>query len=117
MLEKSEILGYIVILVGIGLLVFTFINAYLFIGEKLGILSTDIIEAFGEILGPLIETVIRIMYLGIMGWIGSIVTMRGIQILTQTRREAKQETRNVTRSELKQKEKDKLQDSTSSKEK
>ena len=85
MLEKSEIPGYIVILVGIGLLVFTFINAYLFLGEKLGILSSNLIEAFGEVIGPLIETTIRIMYLGIMGWISSIVTMRGIQIFTQAR--------------------------------
>lgn len=102
MLEKSEILGYSVILIGIGLLVFTFVNAYLFLGEKLSILSTNLIEAFGEILGPLIETSIRVMYLGIMGWIGSIITMRGIQILTQTRREAKQRetrTRNQTSNE------------------
>ena len=114
MLEKSEILGYIVILVGVGLLVFTFANAYLFLGEKLGILSTNLIEAFGEVLGPLIETSIRVMYLGIMGWIGSLVAMRGIQIFAQTRqpREAKQETRNVTKPEPKQDEKGKLQEST-----
>ncbi|MDH5449308.1 MAG: hypothetical protein OEX77_00205 [Candidatus Bathyarchaeota archaeon] len=102
MLEKSEILGYTVILIGIGLLVFTFVNAYLFLGEKLSILSTNLVEAFGEILGPLIETSIRVMYLGIMGWIGSIITMRGIQILTQTRQEAKQRetrTRNQTSNE------------------
>ena len=102
MLEKSEILGYTVILIGIGLLVFTFVNAYLFLGEKLSILSTNLVEAFGEILGPLIETSIRVMYLGIMGWIGSIITMRGIQILTQTRQEAKQRetrTRNQTGNE------------------
>jgi len=102
LLEKSEILGYTVILIGIGLLVFTFVNAYLFLGEKLSILSTNLVEAFGEILGPLIETSIRVMYLGIMGWIGSIITMRGIQILTQTRQEAKQRetrTRNQTSNE------------------
>ena len=102
MLEKSEILGYTVILIGIGLLVFTFVNAYLFLGEKLSILSTNLVEAFGEILGPLIETSIRVMYLGIMGWIGSIITMRGIQILTQTRQEVKQRetrTRNQTGNE------------------
>ena len=103
MLEKSEILGYVVILVGVGLLVFTFINAYLFLGEKLGILSTNLVEAFGEVLGPLIETCIRIMYLGVMGWIGSIVTIRGVQIFTQTRQ---------PRQEAKQEEKGKPQEST-----
>jgi len=29
------------------------------------------------------------MYLGIMGWIGSILTVRGIQLLTQLKHEAK----------------------------
>jgi hypothetical protein len=46
-------------------------------------------EAFGEAIGPLIETCIRIMYLGIMGWIGSILTVRGIQLVTQLKHEAK----------------------------
>jgi len=88
-MEKSEILTYSVLFVGVGLLVFTFFNAFLFLGEKLHLLSTDLIEAFGEVIGPLIETCIRIMYLGIMGWIGSILTIRGIQLITQLKREAK----------------------------
>jgi hypothetical protein len=88
-MEKSEILTYSVLFVGVGLLVFTFFNAYLFLGEKIYLLSTNLIEAFGEAIGPLIETCIRIMYLGIMGWIGSILTLRGIQIVTQFKREAK----------------------------
>jgi hypothetical protein len=88
-MEKSEILTYSVLFVGVGLLVFTFFNAYLFLGEKLRFLSTNLIEAFGEAIGPLIETSVRIMYLGIMGWIGSILTIRGIQLLIQLKREAK----------------------------
>jgi len=88
-MEKSEILRYSVLFVGVGLLVFTFINAYMFLGEKIGFLSANLIEAFGEAIGPLIETSIRIMYLGIMGWIGSILTVRGIQLLTQLKHEAK----------------------------
>jgi len=88
-MEKSEILRYSVLFVGVGLLVFTFFNAYLFLGEKIHFLSTNLVEAFGEAIGPLIETCIRIMYLGIMGWIGSILTIRGIQLLTQFKRETK----------------------------
>ena len=45
-------------------------------------------SVFGEALAPLIETCIRAIYLGIMGWIGSIVTRRGVQILV-TPQEAK----------------------------
>lgn len=88
-MEKSEILTYSILFIGVGLLVFTFFNAFLFLGEKIGLLSTDVIEAFGEAIGPLIETCIRIMYLGIMGWIGSIMTIRGIQLITQLKHEAK----------------------------
>lgn len=88
-MEKSEILTYAVLFIGVGLLVFTFFNAYLFLGEKLQLLSTNLMDAFGEAIGPLIETCIRIMYLGIMGWIGSLLTIRGVQLLTQLKREAK----------------------------
>jgi hypothetical protein len=88
-MQKSDILTYIVLFVGVGLLVFTFFNAFLFLGEKIFFLSTNLMEAFGEAVGPLIETCIRIMYLGIMGWIGSILTVRGIQLVTQLKHEAK----------------------------
>lgn len=88
-MEKSEILTYSVLFVGVGLLVFTFFNAFLFLGEKIHLLSTNLVEAFGESIGPLIEACIRIMYLGIMGWIGSILTVRGIQLLTQLKHKAK----------------------------
>jgi len=88
-MEKSEILTYSVLFVGVGLLVFTFFNAYLFLGEEIRFLSTNLVEVFGEAIGPLIETCIRIMYLGIMGWIGSILTVRGIQLLTQLKHEPK----------------------------
>jgi len=84
MISKSEILAYVVLFVGVGLLVFTFFNAYLFLVGALEIQSLGgLEEAFGEVLAPLIETCIRIMYLGVMGWIGSILTVRGIQFRTQ----------------------------------
>lgn len=86
MISKSEILAYVVLFLGVGLLVFTFFNAYLFLVGALVIPSLgDFEEAFGDVLAPLIETCIRIMYLGIMGWIGSILTVRGIQFRTQLR--------------------------------
>lgn len=88
-MDKSEILAYSVLFIGVGLLVFTFFNAFLFLGERIQLLSTSLLEAFGEAVGPLFETCIRIMYLGIMGWIGSILTIRGIQLVSQFRREAK----------------------------
>ncbi|UCG45331.1 MAG: hypothetical protein JSV58_00695 [Candidatus Bathyarchaeota archaeon] len=91
MVERNEVLAYIILFIGVGLLVFTFISAYSLLA---GLATIDpipsLVEQFGEVLAPLIETCIRIMYLGIMGWIGSILTIRGIQFLTQTKHQNKQ---------------------------
>jgi len=93
MVDKTEISRFVVLLVGVILLVFTFLNAYLFLREGLSIVSTSgLVELFGEALAPLVETCIRIMYLGIMGWIGSILTIRGVQLLTLPKPEVKSET-------------------------
>ena len=86
-MEKSEGLAYTILLVGIGLLGFTFLNAYLFLKEGFSIItSADLIKSFGEVLGVLVETIINVVYLGVMGWIGSIVTTRGIQLISTTKK-------------------------------
>jgi len=88
MISKPEVPRFVVLLVGVILLVFAFFNAYVFLQRDLGIVSTSGLEnLFGEALGPLIEASIRVMYLGIMGWIGSIVTIRGVQLLTSPKPE------------------------------
>lgn len=80
--EKAELSGLVVLFIGVGLLGFTFFNAYTFLIGKLGILSSqDLIAVFGNALGPLIEATIRTLYLGIMGWVGSILTIRAVQLL------------------------------------
>jgi hypothetical protein len=91
MIDRAEVSGYIVLLVGVALLVFTFINAYFFLVGVLGISIGDWVAELGDLLGPLVETCIRIMYLGIMGWIGALLTKRGIEFLTKLPREAKKE--------------------------
>lgn len=92
MISKPEVPSFIVLLVGVILLVFAFFNAYIFLQEDLSIISGSGLEdLFGEALGPLIGACIRVMYLGIMGWIGSIVTIRGVQLLTSPKPEAKPE--------------------------
>jgi len=89
-METSENLGIAVLLIGIVLLTTTFIDAYLFLTENISILPVpNLIAAFGEALAPLIEASIRILYLGVMGWIGSTVTMRGIAVLLQVKPETK----------------------------
>ncbi|MFQ6068070.1 MAG: hypothetical protein ACE5KD_00850 [Candidatus Bathyarchaeia archaeon] len=82
--NKAQFSGIIILFIGVALLAFTFINAFLFLQEPFGIIATgDLARVFGEALAPLIQACIRLMYLGIMGWIGSLLTLRGIPLVTQ----------------------------------
>jgi len=85
-IDKIELSGLVVLFAGVILLAFTFFSAYTFLIGKLNILSSqDLVAVFGNALGPLIEAIIRILYLGIMGWMGSILTIRAIQLLKKER--------------------------------
>jgi len=80
--DKIAISGLAVLMIGVALLIFTFISAYGFLTQTLSIIaSEDLAQTFGEALAPLIATSIRVMYLGVMGWIGSLLTIRGITIV------------------------------------
>ncbi|MEM3700838.1 MAG: hypothetical protein QXL57_08265 [Candidatus Bathyarchaeia archaeon] len=80
--EKIALSGITVLMIGVALLVFTFISAYGFLTQSLSIMaSEDLVKTFGEALAPLIATCVRIMYLGVMGWIGSLLTIRGVTII------------------------------------
>lgn len=86
LIDKVEASGIAILLVGVVFLAFTFLNAYWFLTEKLDIIaSSDLINAFGEALAPLIATCIRVMYLGVMGWVGSMLTTRGISLIKHTK--------------------------------
>jgi hypothetical protein len=83
--EKIALSGITVLMIGVALLVFTFISAYGFLTQSLSIIaSEDLAKTFGEALAPLIATCVRIMYLGIMGWVGSLLTIRGVTIIAHT---------------------------------
>jgi hypothetical protein len=90
--DKALFSGYVTLFIGVALLAFTFASAYLFLSNDPSITgSPDLVAVFGDALAPLILTCIRIMYLGIMGWIGSLLTIRGVQLVTQLKHEAKPE--------------------------
>ncbi len=83
--DKIALSGITVLMIGVALLIFTFISAYGFLTQNLSIIaSEDLVQTFGEALAPLIATCIRIMYLGIMGWVGSLLTIRGVTIIAHT---------------------------------
>jgi type IV secretory pathway VirB2 component (pilin) len=84
--EKSELVAYILIGVGVVLLILTFVMAYLILTSAASpSTSPDLSKALGEILGPIAEAVVKVMFLGIMGWTGSIATMRGIQLYKESK--------------------------------
>jgi len=88
-MDKVELSGFIVLFVGVGLLAFTFFSAFAFLIGSFGISgSQSLVQAFGQALAPLMEAVIRILYLGVMGWIGSLLTIRGVQLIKKERAEA-----------------------------
>ncbi len=81
--NKPQFTGIIILSIGVALLTFTFVNAFLFLQEPLSMIATgDLARVFGDALAPLIQACIRLMYLGIMGWIGSMLTVRGIPLVT-----------------------------------
>jgi hypothetical protein len=80
--DKVALSGITVLMIGVALLIGTFVSAYGFLTQSLSIIaSEDLVRTFGEALAPLIATCIRIMYLGVMGWIGSLLTIRGVTII------------------------------------
>lgn len=91
-MDSVKVSGFVVLFIGVAVLLFTFYSAYGFLVGVLEIpTSGDIMDLFGDALAPLIVYAIRALYLGIMGWIGSILTRRGVQTITAERGEAKVE--------------------------
>lgn len=80
--DKVEVSGIVVLFVGVILLVATFYSAFMFLVGDITILaSADLAELFGNALSPLIAAVIHVLYLGVMGWMGSVMTIRAVQLL------------------------------------
>ena len=85
--EITRTVCIVLLFVGMGLLIFTFLSAFVFLlmtptfGELTGALE----DIFGEALGPLVEACIKVMYLGVMGWVGSVMLRRGTQALATFR--------------------------------
>jgi hypothetical protein len=83
--DKIALSGLAVLSIGVALLIFTFISAYGLLTQNVNIIATaDLAQTFGESLAPLIATCIRLMYLGVMGWVASLMTIRGVTVITHT---------------------------------
>jgi hypothetical protein len=85
-MKSSETSGITILLIGIALLSVTFIIACIHLQGNINVLPVpSLMASFGEALSPLIEAAIRILYLGLMGWIASKVTAKGITVLLQAK--------------------------------
>jgi hypothetical protein len=80
--DKVEVSGIVVLFIGVILLAATFYSAFMFlVGDVTILTSADLAELFGNALSPLIAAVIHVLYLGVMGWMGSVMTIRAVQLL------------------------------------
>jgi hypothetical protein len=89
-MDKLEIVAYVLLGTGLALLVFTFALAFNLFSTVARIFSSsDLLQALGEILGPATEAIVKFLYLAIMAWVGSIMTMRGIQLYRELKATSK----------------------------
>ncbi|MFA5365140.1 MAG: hypothetical protein WC325_08185 [Candidatus Bathyarchaeia archaeon] len=85
-IKISETSGTIITLVGIALMLITFAFAYVHLTEEINVLPLSGLTFYlGEQLTPIIEAGIRLLYLVVMGWIASKVTIIGITVLMKAR--------------------------------
>jgi len=81
-IKPSESSGITILLTGLALLGITFILACIHLQGNINVLPVPrLMSSFGEALSPLIEAAIRVLYLGIMGWIATTVTTKGVNVL------------------------------------
>ena len=88
----SQTAGVLILSLGLVLLCVTFVEALLILKEVRDLtISGDLASSFGVALGPLSSAIVRAIYLGVMGWVSSIITLRGMQLMTSSRRKAETE--------------------------
>jgi hypothetical protein len=85
-IKSSETSGVTILLAGITLLLITFVVACIHLYGDISVLPVpSLMASFGEGLSPLLEAVIRVLYLGLMGWIASIVIAKGVTALLRAK--------------------------------
>jgi hypothetical protein len=85
-IKVSETSGITILLVGIALLFVTFVVACIHLYGDINVLPVpSLMSSFGEGLSPLIEAATRVLYLGLMGWIASIVIAKGVTALLRAK--------------------------------
>ena len=85
-IKCSETSGIAILLAGIALLLTTFVIASIHLQGDINVLPVpSFLSSFGKAFSPLVEASIRVLYLGIMGWIATTVTAKGLNVLLQAK--------------------------------
>ena len=81
-IKSTENSGIVILLTGVVLLLITFLFAYGNLQADINTMSVlGIFFPFVDILSPLLEAAFRLLYLALMGWIASLVMIKGLNIL------------------------------------
>jgi hypothetical protein len=82
--HKSGSTGLIITAVGAGMLAATFVIAFDVYGIYMGLAQSDFNAASANFVGSLnslLQAAIVVMFLGIMGWVGSTFLLRGVEFM------------------------------------
>ena len=79
-LQKSGILGIVVTLLGIALLLIVFTISYQIFNTYYHF-KTDQVSDIQATLTLVLGSAIQVMFLGVMGWVGSILLLRGVDFM------------------------------------
>jgi hypothetical protein len=82
--KKSGSTGLAVTIVGVGMLVFSFLLAYQTFNVYFNLAQSSFGSSSNGFVGnlsSLLDSVIVVMFLGIMGWVGSIFLLRGVDFM------------------------------------
>lgn len=84
--NSSEKSGATILILGVVLLILTFIIATVHLYGEIDIIPIpSLFASFGEALSPLLEAGIRILYLGLMGWIALTIIAKGRKLIVIAR--------------------------------
>ncbi|HEU98161.1 MAG: hypothetical protein ACP5I2_04795 [Fervidicoccaceae archaeon] len=89
-MKSEQIVAYIVIAVGIGLILFAAYLAYSdyrTYSPQLSQSSQDVGSVLSSVISSLLVLAMKLGYLGILVWGGSLITKYGIQLLSGSKKE------------------------------
>jgi hypothetical protein len=80
--SRPGIFGLISSVLGIVLLLFTFVIGYILLRNQVGgIVTTTTTAGLTTAMGTLLDAAVAALFLGIMGWVGSLLLLRGIEFM------------------------------------